>query len=187
MDILSEAKKNNKIAFNNLVNNYRHIFYKTARVFFMNETDINLVIKQTLSFIYKNLVEVKNEQEFLIWSLKKLIEFSNIQLEKNKNDINKKLEEENLTTLVSPSSISSSFSAGYMEEYKLYRSNSIVEEYLTSIPKDLRLPSILYFYANLSIKDISKILELSEENLTILIDKARVKIYEIIMNKEVDL
>ena len=34
MDLLVEAKKSNKKAFYELVENYKHIFYKTARIFF---------------------------------------------------------------------------------------------------------------------------------------------------------
>lgn len=188
MDLLVEAKHNNKAAFNELFKKYSNIFYKTARVFFMNETDITIVFKKTMFYTFKNLVEVKDEKEFLIWTLKYLIESSNELVEQNKKDINKQIEEKNLKLLVSGSNgISSTFSAEYMEEYKLYRKESIVEEYLTSISKDLRLPSVLYFYANLSIEDISKITGINTDNLSILIDKARTAIYEIIMNKEVDL
>lgn len=188
MDLLLEAKHNNKAAFNELFRKYSNIFYKTARVFFMNETDVTIVFKRTMHYTFKNLVEVKDEKEFLIWSLKNLIAFSNELVEQNKKDINKQIEEKNLKLLVSGSDgISSSFSAEYMEEYRDYRKNSIVEEYLTSIAKDLRLPAVLYFYAELSIEDISKITGLTIDNLNILIDKARIGIYEIIMNKEVDL
>lgn len=188
MDLLLEAKHNNKAAFNELFKKYSNIFYKTARVFFMNETDVTIVFKRTMHYTFKNLVEVKDEKEFLIWTLKNLINFSNELVEQNKKDINKQIEEKNLKLLVSGSNgISSTFSAEYMEEYKSYRQESIVEEYLTSISKDLRLPSILYFYADLSIEDISKITGINTDNLTIMIDKARIAIYEIIMNKEVDL
>ncbi len=188
MDLLVEAKHNNKTAFNELFDKYVNIFYKTARIFFMNESDITIVLKETMSYTFQNLIEVKDEKEYLIWSLKYLIKISNKLVEENKKDINKQIEEKNLKLLVSGSNgISSTFSAEYMEEYKNYRKTSIVEEYLTSISKELRLPSILYFYANLSIEDISKITGINTDNLSILIDKARTAIYEIIMNKEVDL
>lgn len=72
-------------------------------------------------------------------------------------------------------------------EYQAYRKMSAVEEFITSIEAEFRIPALLYFYANLSIQEISKILKASEYEITQIIDKSRIKIYEMIKNKEVDL
>ena len=73
------------------------------------------------------------------------------------------------------------------EEYQSYRRNSVVEEYITSIEPEFRVPALLYFYANLSIPEIAKVLKDSEFQISRIIDKSRIKIYEMIKNKEVDL
>lgn len=71
-------------------------------------------------------------------------------------------------------------------EYKRYITSSIVEEYITSIKLSARIPALLYFYANISLEDISKILKDSESNMAEIINKSPTKIYEIIKNKVVD-
>ena len=64
---------------------------------------------------------------------------------------------------------------------------SIVEEYLTSIKEELRLPALLYYYANLKEHEIVKVTGLSAQTVENYINEARIKLFEIIENKEVDL
>ena len=73
------------------------------------------------------------------------------------------------------------------EEYQSYRKSSVVEEYITSIEPEFRVAALLYFYANLSISEIAKVLKDSEYQISKIIEKSRIKIYEMIKNKEVDL
>lgn len=186
MDLLVEAKKSNKKAFYELVKNYKHIFYKTARIFFTSDEDIYPVIQKTLTQGYKELVNVKTEEEFLCWNLKILIENCVKQKEKFSKDIGRTLSKREIYVSITDK-ISSSESTIGNAEYQTYRRHSLVEEYITSIEPAHRIPALLYFYANLSIKDISQILKESEFNISKIIDKSRIKIYEMIKNKEVDL
>lgn len=73
MDLLLEAKKSNKEAFYDLVDKYNHIFYKTARVFFTDDEDINPVLHKSLAQAFTELSNVKTEQEFLCWTLRIII------------------------------------------------------------------------------------------------------------------
>ena len=91
MDLLLEAKKSNKNAFYELVNKYNHIFYKTTRIFFTNDDDIYPILESSLMQSFRELVNLKNEQEFLCWTLKILIYNCAKQKEKFSKDINKKL------------------------------------------------------------------------------------------------
>ncbi len=186
MDLLVEAKKSNKKAFYELVGNYKHVFYKTARVFFTADEDIYPIIQKTLTQGYKELVNVKTEEEFLCWNLRILIENCVKQKEKFSKDFSKTLSRREIYVNITDK-ISSSESTIGNEEYQAYRRSSVVEEYITSIEPAHRIPALLYFYANLSIKNISQILKESEFNITKIIDKSRIKIYEMIKNKEVDL
>lgn len=186
MDLLQEAKKSNKQAFNELVTKYNHIFYKTARIYFTDDKDVSEVIQNSLTQSFREIVNVKTEKEFICWTLKILLQNSEQLRQINMKDIDKKINSKQITVNITDKISSSETKIG-SAEYQAYRKASVVEEYLTSIQWEYRVPSLLYFYADLSIQDISKILKISEANITKIIDKSRITIYEMIKNKEVDL
>lgn len=186
MDLLLEAKKSNKDAFYELVDKYNHIFYKTVRIFFTDDKDIYPILEKSLLKSFKELVNVKTEHEFLCWTLRIIILDCTKQKEKQSKDYKKKDDSRQLVfSITDRISISESTAGNF--EYQEYRKSSIVEQYITSIEYSYRIPSLLYFYANLSIKEISKILKKSEYEITKIIEKSRIHIYEMIKNKEVDL
>lgn len=186
MDLLLEAKKSNKKAFYELVKKYNHVFYKLARIFFTNDEDIYPVIKKSLSQTYKEIVNVKTEDEFLCWALKLLIIDCKKAKEQHSKDFDRKFGKREISINITDKVSISESTVGNME-YQAYRRTSVVEEYITSIEASHRIPALLYFYANLSIENIAKILKESEFTITKIIDKSRIKIYEMIKNKEVDL
>ncbi len=186
MDLLVEAKKSNKDAFYELVNKYNHIFYKTARVFFTDDSDIYPIIEKSLLQSFKDLVNVKDEREFLCWTLRILIFDCTKQKEKFSKDYRRKLGNREIAFSITDKVAISESTVGNLE-YQRYRNSSVVEEYITSIEPTARIPALLYFYADLSIEEISKILKDSESDITEIINKSRIKIYEMIKNKEVDL
>ena len=188
MDLLAEAKKGNKESFNKLVESYRHIYYKLARLYFRDEYDVKAVVERTLHYIYKNLVEAKDENMFLTWSISYLLDQAEIQQQKYEATKFERYKTKQLSAGVnSDSKLVSHMNDDEKDEYELYRSKSIVEEYITSINEELRLPALLYYYADLDVSDIAKILKAPKAKIISLIDEARTKLYEIILNKEVDL
>ena len=154
-------------------------------MFFHDEYNVKLVIEKTLHFLYKNLVEVKNSDNFLVWSIENLISTARTEQKKLKDS---KYNIDGLKSLSSGIAIEqrvvSSISS---QEHEEYRSQSIVEEYLTSIKEELRLPALLYYYANLKEHEIVKVTGLSAQTVENYINEARIKLFEIIENKEVDL
>ena len=72
-------------------------------------------------------------------------------------------------------------------EYQAYRRASVVEEYITSIEEGFRPIAFLYYYADLTPEEISKVLKISEFAVNSKLKPIRIKIYEMIKNKEVDL
>lgn len=186
MELLNEIKKSNKKAFNSLVSNHHHILYKTARVFLKNDKEVNWAIQKSLEKSYQDIVNVKTEEDFLPWLLSNLIEISKNLSENNKKNISKKIEKSEIFYSIGDKISFSSSETGTLE-YQEYRKSSIVEQYITSIDESLRLIAVLYYYANLSIETISKILKVPEFTIKYKIDKIRIQLYEIIKNKEVDL
>lgn len=190
MDLLKEAKHSNKMAFNKLVENYHHILYKTARVYLKREDDINKIIKETLAKAYSDIVNVKCEEDFLPWVLQILIPKAKKLSEEYKEDFLKDFEKEFSKFDVSfdiNDKISLSSTNRTLLEYKKYRDSSIVEEYITSIDENFRLIAILYYYADLPITTIAKILKVPEFTIHSKLEKIRVQLYEMIKTKEADL
>lgn len=187
MDLLHEAKKSNKDAFNELVEKYNHIFYKTARVYFNNDKDIYNVFEVSLAQAFKEIVNVKDEQEFLCWTLRILISNCSDYKKKFEKDLTRKLDAAKDLSVNIADKITSSETNLNNDEYQNYRKISIVEEYVTSIEERFRTIAVLYYYANLTTEEISKILKESESSIIKKIDAMRIKIYEMIKNKEVDL
>ena len=130
--------------------------------------------------------EYKNEQEFLCWTLKIILQDCSKLKEKYAKDINRKIGGRETAISITDKVAISESTIGNLE-YQAYRRNSIVEEYITSIEPAYRIPAFLYYYANLSTQEISKILKESEFSISKIIEKCRIKIYEMIKNKEVDL
>ena len=186
MDLLQEAKQSNKQAFNELVSKYNHIFYKTSRIYFFTDDEVYKVLESSLSQAFKKLAEANSERDFLCLTLKILIQNCESLKRKFERNINKKINSKLLTVSINDT-ISSTETVVGSEEYQAYRRSSVVEEYITSIEEEYRIVALLYYYANLSTSEISKIVKLSENDIVKQIDTVRIKIYEIIKNKEVDL
>jgi RNA polymerase sigma factor (sigma-70 family) len=186
MDLLQEAKKSNKNAFNELVEIYNHIFYKTARIYFNNDKDIYKVIKSALSITFSDIVNAKDERDFLCLAIQILLEECEKFKKKFSKDFKRKIDSQILTVNIGDNITSAETNLDNVE-YQAYRKASVVEEYITSINEEFRVIAILYYYADLTPKEISKILKVSQSEVIQKIDDMRIKIYEIIKNKEVDI
>lgn len=186
MNLLEEAKNSNKQAYNELISKYNHIFYKTARVYFLLDKDVYTVLETSLSQAFRELINVKTEKDFLFLAEKILIKNCENLKQAYSKDIDRKINSKQLSLNIGDKITSTETIVG-SEEYKTYRKSSIVEEYITSIEEDCRLIALLYYYADFSISEISVLLKIPKSTITQKVDKIRIKIYEMIKNKEVDL
>ena len=71
-----------------------------------------------------------------------------------------------------------------LKKYDTYDSDSIIENVLNHIDDDLKTITILYYYNDYSVNEISKILEVPEGTVKSRLSRARSKIYEIIKSEE---
>lgn len=168
MELLAEARKGNKEAFEELINDLEIKLYKTARLYFTNEEDVINVLQSSLKKLFKEIVNVKKEEQLMPFAIKLLIqECEEVHLKKSKSK----------TWLAYIASDQSK------EKYEQYRSQSLVEQYITSLKKELRLISILYFYDGLDSHQIAKILKMSSKDVDKVLDVAREQLYEMISNE----
>lgn len=168
MEVLQEARKGNKDAFKQLTEDLEVKLYKTARYYFTNEEDVIYVMALTMKKLFKEIVNVKTEEQLVPLAMKFLIKYcEEIHLKKSKN--------KKWMAYIS--------SEKMKEDYEKYRSSSIEEEYITSLSKELRLISILYYYDGLDLREIANILKMSAKDVEKVINNARDRLYEMISNE----
>ena len=172
MDFVEEAKTGNSEAFQELINENKLKMYKTAKAILKNEDDVCDAIQDALMSAYTNLCKLKNNQFFSTWLVRILI---------NKcYDIAK----ENRKRYSNVVNIAEYDTDKVVKTYDSYDSDSIVVNVLDKIDEDLKLITILYYYNDYSVSEISSILDIREGTVKSRLSRARNKIYEIVKREE---
>lgn len=136
--LVKQAQRGNHEAFIQLLSGYEKVLYITAQRLLGNKQDIADVLQETILICYREIGKLKNPKYFNTWVYKILV-----------NNCKKYFRE---TTYVpiddydAPSHYSS-------ERLEL---NELIEQ----IPETYRFPLILYYYNDLSMKEISEVLEI---------------------------
>lgn len=168
MDLLTEARKGNKEAFQELVEDLQIKLYKTARYYFTDEDDVIYVMQISLKRLFKEIVNVKREEQLMPLAIKFLL---------------KNCEEVHLKKSKSKRWLAHISSDNSKEKYEKYRSMSLEEQYITSLNKEYRLISILYFYDCLDSHQIAVMLKMSSKDVDKIVNTAREQLYEMISNE----
>lgn len=172
MNLVEEAKLGNKEAFHKLIEDNKLKMYKVAKSILKNEDDVCDAIQNALMSAYTNLSKLKNNQYFSTWIIRILInKCYDIARENQKRysnviDITEYNTDEGIKT------------------YDNYNSDSIVENVLNKIDEDLKTITVLYYYNDYSVTEISEILSIPEGTVKSRLSRARNKIYEIIKREE---
>ena len=172
IDIVEEAKLGNSDAFNMLVEQNKLKMYKVAKSILKNEDDVCDAIQNTLLSVYTNIGKLQNNQYFSTWATRILINKcydiakANQKRYSNITDIDEYLNDNGL------------------KSYDKYNTASIVENVLNKIDDDLRLITVLYYYNDYSVSEISSIIGIPEGTVKSRLSRSRSKIYEIISREE---
>ena len=170
MSIINEAKKGDSEAFATLIEQYKIQMYKTAKGILKNEDDVCDAIQEALISSYKNIPNLKQERYCKTWLIRITINKCYDIIEansSNNNKIDKVKPYEETTT-----------HANIVEKMDLERA-------LKSIDNDLRVVTVLYYYDDISVKDISDILGIPAGTVKSKLSRAREKLYEILKQDEV--
>lgn len=163
-----DARKIEKEEFIKLINENKLKLYKTAISILKNEEDANDAIQDTLYSAYKNIETLKNKQYFTTWIIRILINKSYDIIRKNKKIIH-----------IDDQAIENT--QGYYDTYKV---ESSLESTLNKLDDDLREITVLYYYDELSISEISNVLLIPEGTVKSRLSRARNKIYDLIKKEE---
>ena len=172
MDLVEEARLGNNEAFEQLIKENKLKMYKVAKSILKNEDDICDAIQNALISAYSNLNKLQNNKYFSTWLIRILINKSYDIINKNQRsystttDIDEYNSDENL------------------KSFDSYNSESLIENVLCELEDDLKTITVLYYYNDFSVGDISIILNIPEGTVKSRLSRARKKIYEIIKSEE---
>ena len=155
----------NPEAFERLVNSVKVKLYKTSMSILRSDDDACDAIQDTLLDAFKYFNTLKEEKYFNTWITRILIN--------NCNDIIKKRQK--ISYINKECEISED--ASY---YDTYKSDSALESALNCLDFDLRTITVLFYYDNLSVQDISDILKIPEGTVKSRLSRAREKLFKIL-------
>lgn len=153
-----KSEKNKSKMFNELIEENKLKFYKTAKTILKNDDDVYDALQEALISIYNNLDNLKNKKYFTTWSIRIVINKCYDILRKNKNNIS--LDTEEFKDALSE------YDSYNVDQYGLTKA-------LSYLDKDLRLIVTLYYYDDLKVKEISKITDTPEGTIKTKLAKAR--------------
>ncbi len=175
MSIITQIKNGDEEAFAMLIEQYKLQIYKTAKAILKDEDDVCDAIQDTALSIYKNISNLKNEKYFKTWVIRITINKCYDIIAKSKLNDEKVLK---VQSNISETNIS--FDNNVIEKTDLERTLDLLEE-------DLKKVTLLYYYNDLSIKEISEILNIPKGTVKSRVFRAREKLYGILSKEEVDI
>ena len=168
MSDLEKAINGDNEAFSRIIIQNKESMYKTAIVILRNEDDAYDAIQDALVKMYRNIHKLQNIDAFKAWSRKIIINSCYDIIEKNKKVVN----------------INLKLADTFVETREdIYECDDEVVKILDKIEPDLRLTAILYYYNELTIKEISQIIKIPEGTVKSRLSRAREKLYQILKNE----
>lgn len=151
-------KVNNRKALSNLIKNNKIKIYKTAKSILLDEKDICFAIQETILYGYKELQEdgFENQETFFLWILRILI---------NKcYEINESRANEECNIIKNE--------INFKETY--------LDKVLKNFDDEQKVIAILYYYDDLDINKISKVLDIPEKIIKSSLTRIRINLYKML-------
>lgn len=165
MSDLEKAMAGDKEAFSRIIIQNKEAMYKTAIVILKNEDDAFDALQEALIKMYRNIEKLESKDAFKFWSRRIIVNCCYDIINKNKKvvDITSKLTEN-------------------FEETRedIYDCEDELVKTLEKIEPDLRLTVTLYYYNDLSTREIGELLQIPVGTVKSRLSRAREKLYEIL-------
>lgn len=174
MSIITQIKNGDEQAFAELIEQYKLPIYKTAKSILKDEDDVCDAIQDTALSIYKNIQNLKNEEYFKTWVIRITINKCYDILKKHKLNNEKMLKAQK-----DVAELHTNFDNNVILQTDLQTTLELLEE-------NLKIVTVLYYYNDLSISEISDILNIPKGTVKSRVFRAREKLYEILSKEEVD-
>lgn len=161
MDIMHmQSRRNQKQIFTELLEEHKLRFYKTAKIILKNDDDIYDALQDALISMYQNYNSLKNKELFSTWGTRIVINKCYDFLRNKKKNI------------VSLSEIiENNIELSTYDEYEIDKYG--IKKAINSLSEEQKLITILYYYDDYSVKEISKIIDIPEGTVKSRLSKAR--------------
>lgn len=168
MSDLEKAMHGDKEAFSRVIIQNKEAMYKTAIVILKNEDDTYDALQDALIKMYRNISKLENKEAFISWSRRIIVNCCYDIINKNKKVVD----------------ITSKLTANFEETREdIYDCEDSLVQTLEKIEPDLRLTATLYYYNDLSTKEIGEILQIPVGTVKSRLARAREKLYEILQEE----
>ena len=163
---VSKAKKGNREAFLGLIDENRLNLYRVARGILKDKEDIEDALQNTVVHSFEKINSLKKDEYFRTWIIRILINECNEILRKNKRVMHL---EDNTNTEI------------YSDSYE----NMDLTRAINSLSEELRLTTVLFYFEDMSLRNIAKVLEIPEGTVRSRLTRARTKLREVMSEVEV--
>jgi len=163
---VSKAKRGDKEAFLGLVDENRLNLYRVARGILKDKEDIEDALQNTVIHSFEKINSLKKDEYFKTWIIRILINECNEILRKNKRVMHL---DDNTNAEI------------YSDSYE----NMDLTRAINSLSEELRLTTVLFYFEDMSLKDIAKILKIQEGTVRSRLTRARTKLREVMSEVEV--
>lgn len=158
-----------------LVEKYKHMVFTLTIRIVKNREEAEEVSQDVFVKAYKNLKNFKGESKFSTW-LYKIAYYASLDvLKRNKRQISV----ENIDTVRERDFKNTNDSLNFLHDIERKK---IINEALLKLSEDERVIITLFYYEELPIKEISKVIDLSEDNIKIKLFRSRKKLAELLKN-----
>ena len=158
---ISLAKQGDKEAFLSLIDENKLNIYRVAKGMLREEKDIEDAIQNTIIKAYSNIKTLRQNDYFRTWLIKVLINECNMILRRNKK------------TVAIDSVMENEPDVDNFKDLDLTAS-------VNSLSEDLRVVIVLFYFEDMSQKDIANLLDIPEGTVKSRLTRARKKLYEIL-------
>ena len=159
--LVRKSKKGNNLAFSILIKSYEKDLYKVAIAMTKNEDDALDCIQEAILQAYISIKDLRQDEYFKTWLIKILINKCNALLKKNKKILN--------------------LDVSIAENDKVEQSDRLeLKDSINNLDSNLKIIVILYYYEDMSIKDISESLNIPQGTIKSRLSRARSKLKEML-------
>lgn len=161
VNLVRKSKKGNNSAFSVLIKSYEKDLYKVAIAMTKNEDDALDCIQEAILQAYISIKDLRQDEYFKTWLIKILINKCNALLKKNKKILN--------------------LDVNTSKNDKVEQSDRLeLKDSINNLDSDLKIIVILYYYEDMSIKDISESLNIPQGTIKSRLSRARSKLKEML-------
>ncbi|CAL2065151.1 RNA polymerase sigma factor [Tenacibaculum sp. 190524A05c] len=172
---IEKTLKGDTNAFAFLVNNYKVMVFSLAMKMLKSREEAEEISQDTFIKAYKNLSKFKGDSKFSTWLYKIAYRSCLDSLKKNREKYHTDtIDEITINKINSTDNI--------LEEISRKERAVIIKECLDKLPEEERTILWMFYYDELSLKEILEITDLSESNLKVKLHRARKRLLTVVKN-----